>query len=98
MNPPMWLRNNPSLSQSRAEYLAVAEIDIEASEGSSADAILLAQPKDVATPTASTKVRPQYKDGAAQWAATLLAPQSNELILDACAAFRWQKAVIELEP
>ncbi|MCA1898316.1 16S rRNA (cytosine(967)-C(5))-methyltransferase RsmB [Shewanella putrefaciens] len=97
--PPMWLRNN-RLSQSRAEYLAaLAEIDIEASEGSSADAILLAHPKDVATLPHFHEGAASVQDGAAQWAATLLAPQANELILDACAAPGGKSChLLELEP
>lgn len=84
--PPMWLRNN-RLAQSRSEYLdALAAQDIEASAGSSDDAILLAKPKDVAALPRFHEGAASVQDGAAQWAATLLAPQANELVLDACAA------------
>ena len=84
--PPMWLRNN-RLSQSRDSYLALlAEQEIEASAGTSDDAILLAQAKDVATLPGFLEGSASVQDGAAQWAASLLAPQANELILDACAA------------
>lgn len=97
--PPMWLRNN-RLSQSRAEYLAaLAEAEIEANAGSSADAILLAHPTDVATLPRFHEGAVSVQDGAAQWAATLLAPQANELILDACAAPGGKSChLLELEP
>jgi 16S rRNA (cytosine967-C5)-methyltransferase len=97
--PPMWLRNN-RLSQSRSEYLAaLAELEIEASEGSSADAILLAHPKDVATLPRFYEGAASVQDGAAQWAATLLAPKANELVLDACAAPGGKSChLLELEP
>ncbi|MFT5788432.1 MAG: 16S rRNA (cytosine967-C5)-methyltransferase [Shewanella sp.] len=84
--PPMWLRNNQQ-SQTRDAYLsALAEIDVEASAGSSNDAILLASPRDVMQLPGFETGSASVQDGAAQWAATLLAPQGNELILDACAA------------
>ncbi|WP_153915665.1 16S rRNA (cytosine(967)-C(5))-methyltransferase RsmB [Shewanella sp. TC10] len=84
--PPMWLRNN-QLSQTRDNYLSqLAEHEIEASAGDSDDAILLAAPKDVMQLPRFAEGSASVQDGAAQWAATLLAPQSNELVLDACAA------------
>ncbi|MCL1143868.1 16S rRNA (cytosine(967)-C(5))-methyltransferase RsmB [Shewanella gaetbuli] len=84
--PPMWLRNN-QLSQSRAEYLqALTEQELGASAGSSPDAILLDSPKDVNVLPHFADGAASVQDGAAQWAATLLAPQNGELILDACAA------------
>ncbi|KPZ69294.1 Ribosomal RNA small subunit methyltransferase B [Shewanella sp. P1-14-1] len=84
--PPMWLRNN-QLSQTREEYLArLAEQDIEATAGDSDDAIFLASPKDVMQLPNFADGAASVQDGAAQWAATLLAPKANELILDACAA------------
>jgi 16S rRNA (cytosine967-C5)-methyltransferase len=84
--PPMWLRNN-RLSQSREQYLAaLAELDIEASAGQSQDAILLASPKDVSVLPDFHQGAASVQDGAAQWAATLLAPEGEELTLDACAA------------
>lgn len=84
--PPMWLRNN-RLSQSRDAYLAqLAALDISASAGNSPDAILLDSPKDVAILPGFFDGSASVQDGAAQWAATLLAPQNGELILDACAA------------
>ncbi|MCL1068060.1 16S rRNA (cytosine(967)-C(5))-methyltransferase RsmB [Shewanella olleyana] len=84
--PPMWLRNN-QLSQTRDNYLSqLAEHEIEASAGDSDDAILLAAPKDVMQLPGFTEGSASVQDGAAQWAATLLAPQANEQVLDACAA------------
>ncbi|NMH66769.1 16S rRNA (cytosine(967)-C(5))-methyltransferase RsmB [Shewanella salipaludis] len=84
--PPMWLRNN-RLSQTRDEYLArLQAADIDAGAGESPDAILLASPKDVSLLPGFHLGAASVQDGAAQWAATLLAPQANELILDACAA------------
>lgn len=84
--PPMWLRNN-QLAQTREQYLAsLAEQDIAATMGSSENAILLDSPKDVAILPGFSDGAASVQDGAAQWAATLLAPQVNELVLDACAA------------
>ncbi|MEC4727126.1 16S rRNA (cytosine(967)-C(5))-methyltransferase RsmB [Shewanella sp. D64] len=84
--PPMWLRNNMR-SQSRDEYLAqLAEADIPAISGKGSDAILLESPKDVMQLPGFETGAVSVQDGAAQWAATLLAPVDGELILDACAA------------
>ena len=84
--PPMWLRNN-QLSQSRDAYLAtLAEQDVVASKGTTNDAILLESPKDVNLLPGFMGGAASVQDGAAQWAATLLAPENGELILDACAA------------
>ncbi|WP_065187351.1 16S rRNA (cytosine(967)-C(5))-methyltransferase RsmB [Shewanella woodyi] len=84
--PPMWLRNNVR-SQTRDEYLALlAEAEISASAGQSSDAILLESPKDVMQLPGFEQGAASVQDGAAQWAATLLAPADGELILDACAA------------
>ena len=84
--PPMWLRNNKQ-SQTRDEYLAaLAEIEIPASAGKSSDAILLESPRDVAQLPGFEQGAASVQDGAAQWAATLLAPKDGELVLDACAA------------
>ncbi|OEG74308.1 16S rRNA (cytosine(967)-C(5))-methyltransferase [Shewanella colwelliana] len=84
--PPMWLRNN-QLSQTREQYLAqLTNLEIPATEGSSANAILLDSPKDVAMLPGFADGAASVQDGAAQWAATLLAPAANDLILDACAA------------
>lgn len=85
-HPPMWLRNN-NQSQSRDEYLkALAELEINASAGSNPDAILLDHPIDVAKLPNFFDGAVSVQDGAAQWAANILSPQNNELILDACAA------------
>ncbi|MCL1059531.1 16S rRNA (cytosine(967)-C(5))-methyltransferase RsmB [Shewanella gelidimarina] len=84
--PPMWLRNNQQ-SQTRDAYLsALADIEVEATAGSSNDAILLASPRDVMQLPGFETGSASVQDGAAQWAATILAPQGNELVLDACAA------------
>ncbi|AQS35292.1 16S rRNA m(5)C-967 methyltransferase [Shewanella psychrophila] len=84
--PPMWLRNNKQ-SQTRDEYLAaLAEIEIPATAGKSSDAILLESPRDVAQLPGFEQGATSVQDGAAQWAATLLAPKEGELVLDACAA------------
>ncbi|GGB65759.1 16S rRNA (cytosine(967)-C(5))-methyltransferase RsmB [Shewanella inventionis] len=84
--PPMWLRNN-RLSQSREAYLnALAAQDIHAKAGPSPDSILLESPKDVVSLPNFMQGAASVQDGAAQWAATLLAPVENELVLDACAA------------
>lgn len=84
--PPMWLRNNKR-SQTRDEYLAaLSELEIGASAGKSSDAILLDSPRDVAQLPDFDQGAASVQDGAAQWAATLLAPKEGELILDACAA------------
>lgn len=84
--PPMWLRNN-QLSQTREQYLALlGEQEIIATAGNSVEAILLDNPIDVALLPGFAAGAASVQDGAAQWAATLLAPQANDLVLDACAA------------
>lgn len=84
--PPMWLRNNQQ-SQTRETYLqALAGLDIEAEAGNSPDSILLSSPRDVMQLPGFETGAASVQDGAAQWAATLLAPQGEELVLDACAA------------
>ncbi|MCE9680545.1 16S rRNA (cytosine(967)-C(5))-methyltransferase RsmB [Shewanella sp. AS1] len=84
--PPMWLRNN-ALRQSRDTYLAeLAQLEIGASKGNSDNAILLDKATDVTLLPRFSEGAASVQDGAAQWAATLLAPEPKELILDACAA------------
>ncbi|GIU46437.1 ribosomal RNA small subunit methyltransferase B [Shewanella sairae] len=84
--PPMWLRNNQQ-SQTRETYLqALAGLEIEAEAGNSPDSILLSSPRDVMQLPGFETGAASVQDGAAQWAATLLAPQGDELVLDACAA------------
>ncbi|QBF83072.1 16S rRNA (cytosine(967)-C(5))-methyltransferase RsmB [Shewanella maritima] len=97
--PPMWLRNNQQ-QQSRDSYLAkLTEQQIEASSGSCDDAILLASPTDVTQLPEFDTGAASVQDGAAQWAATLLAPQAYEIILDACAAPGGKSChLLELEP
>ncbi|MFQ6372553.1 16S rRNA (cytosine(967)-C(5))-methyltransferase RsmB [Shewanella sp. YIC-542] len=84
--PPMWLRNNYR-RQSREEYLQqLHQQGIEASPGSSDDAILLEHPCDVTQLPEFAQGAVSVQDGAAQWAAQLLDAQPGERILDACAA------------
>lgn len=85
-HPPMWLRNN-CLLQSRDEYLqALANVDINATQGPNSDSILLERATDVAKLPNFSQGAVSVQDAAAQWAATLLSPKNGELILDACAA------------
>lgn len=97
--PPMWLRNN-RLSQSREDYLsALTTQEISAQAGPSPDSILLDGPKDVTQLPDFMQGAASVQDGAAQWAATLLAPAANELVLDACAAPGGKSChLIELAP
>lgn len=84
--PPMWLRNNQR-SQSKAQYIEqLSQLDIEIKATLANDAILLEKPVDVNQLPGFTDGAVSVQDGAAQWAAKLLAPQKGELILDACAA------------
>lgn len=84
--PPMWLRNNRR-HQSRDVYLqALADADISAVAGTGEDAICLEFATDVARLPHFADGASSVQDGAAQWAASLLAPQNGELVLDACAA------------
>ncbi|WP_299494038.1 16S rRNA (cytosine(967)-C(5))-methyltransferase RsmB [uncultured Shewanella sp.] len=84
--PPMWLRNNQKV-QSRDNYLTRLHAQaIPAIGGNSHDAILLESPMDVMQLPEFSHGAVSVQDGAAQWAASLLAPQAGELILDACAA------------
>tara|TARA_B100001094_G_scaffold333359_1_gene411077 strand:- start:16283 stop:17569 length:1287 start_codon:yes stop_codon:yes gene_type:complete len=84
--PPMWLRNNTQY-QSRLDYLEqLKQVDIEATVGESADSILLAHPVSVSQLPQFQQGAVSVQDGAAQWAAHLLDPQPNDVILDACAA------------
>ncbi|WP_282110433.1 16S rRNA (cytosine(967)-C(5))-methyltransferase RsmB [Shewanella algicola] len=97
--PPMWLRNN-RLSQSREDYLsALTTQEISAQAGPNPDSILLDGPKDVTQLPDFMQGAASVQDGAAQWAATLLAPAANELVLDACAAPGGKSChLIELAP
>lgn len=84
--PPMWLRNNRR-HQSRDAYLqALADAEISADAGQGEDAICLEFATDVARLPHFADGASSVQDGAAQWAASLLAPQNGELVLDACAA------------
>ncbi|RLV60897.1 16S rRNA (cytosine(967)-C(5))-methyltransferase RsmB [Parashewanella curva] len=84
--PPMWLRNN-QISQTREQYLqSLTDAGISASKGNSKDSILLEQATDVMQLPNFVQGAVSVQDAAAQWAAWLLEPKDNELILDACAA------------
>ncbi|WP_417763180.1 16S rRNA (cytosine(967)-C(5))-methyltransferase RsmB [Shewanella sp.] len=84
--PPMWLRNNQR-QQSQAQYIEqLATLEIGASAGLTADAILLEAPTDVTALPRFAEGSVSVQDQAAQWAATLLDAQDGDLILDACAA------------
>ncbi|MCL2920172.1 16S rRNA (cytosine(967)-C(5))-methyltransferase RsmB [Shewanella litorisediminis] len=84
--PPMWLRNNQR-HQNRGAYLqALTEAGISAVAGQGEDAIFLEFATDVARLPNFAEGACSVQDGAAQWAASLLAPQNGELVLDACAA------------
>lgn len=97
--PPMWLRNNQQV-QSREQYLQqLNEKQIEASAGAGDDSILLEQAKDVTLLPSFEQGAVSVQDAAAQWAASILAPQNGELILDACAAPGGKTChVLELAP
>ncbi|QSX30133.1 16S rRNA (cytosine(967)-C(5))-methyltransferase RsmB [Shewanella cyperi] len=84
--PPMWLRNNRR-QQSRDQYIAkLVAAEINCRPGLSDDAIELEFATDVSRLPGFAEGAVSVQDGAAQWAATLLAPQDGELVLDACAA------------
>ncbi|WP_394132333.1 16S rRNA (cytosine(967)-C(5))-methyltransferase RsmB [Shewanella maritima] len=84
--PPMWLRNNQQ-QQTRENFLAKLSAEsIDAQSGAGEDAILLAKPTDVNALPDFASGSVSVQDGAAQWAASLLAPQNGEVVLDACAA------------
>ncbi|WP_115716913.1 16S rRNA (cytosine(967)-C(5))-methyltransferase RsmB [Gallaecimonas mangrovi] len=84
---PLWLRNN-SRQQSRPDYLAkLSNSAIEAvSEDSLTNGFYLAEAQDVTALPGFADGSVSVQDGAAQFAAELLAPQDGERILDACAA------------
>lgn len=85
--PPMWLRVN-ALRTSQAAYLqqlAAEGIDAEAADGAS-QAVLLAEPRPVATLPGYAAGLVSVQDAAAQLAAGLLGPQPGHRVLDACAA------------
>lgn len=85
--PPMTLRVN-SARCSREHYLEqLGGAGIEARAGSiSADAIYLAAPLDVAELPGFAEGLVSVQDEAAQLAASLLAAEAGERVLDACAA------------
>ncbi|WP_410677965.1 16S rRNA (cytosine(967)-C(5))-methyltransferase RsmB [Avibacterium paragallinarum] len=84
--PPMWLRVNAQYHK-RADYLAFLQAEnIEAVAGDSPQAIQLTQPRNVAQLPHFNAGAITVQDLHAQWAALLLEPQNDEVILDACAA------------
>lgn len=85
--PPMWLRVNV-LRTSRAAYLqqlAAEGIDAEPANGNG-QAVLLAEPRPVATLPGYAAGLVSVQDAAAQLAAGLLDPEPGHRVLDACAA------------
>lgn len=84
---PLWLRVNSS-QQSAAQYqqkLSEAGIESESND-SLTSALLLADAVDVAALPGFADGAVSVQDGAAQFAAQLLAAEAGERILDACAA------------
>lgn len=89
--PPMWIRINQQHCTT-AEYVALLTQQTAniATNSTASDvpqcALLLSQPLPVNQLPEFNQGWATVQDGHAQWAAELLAPQNNELILDACAA------------
>ncbi|EKE68051.1 16S rRNA (cytosine(967)-C(5))-methyltransferase RsmB [Gallaecimonas xiamenensis] len=84
---PLWLRANQRV-QDRSAYLALLEkagISAE-SEQSLTSGFKLVEAQDVTTLPGFSDGALSVQDGAAQFAAELLAPKDGERILDACAA------------
>ncbi|MCW9717198.1 16S rRNA (cytosine(967)-C(5))-methyltransferase RsmB [Avibacterium sp. 21-599] len=84
--PPMWLRVNVQHSNVD-DYLALLQkADIDAVAGEYPQSIRLIQAKNVAQLPHFMEGWLTVQDLHAQWSARLLAPQNEEVILDACAA------------
>ncbi|RJG50661.1 16S rRNA (cytosine(967)-C(5))-methyltransferase RsmB [Motilimonas pumila] len=97
---PMWLRVNQQ-RHSTAEYQALlAEQDIVSDVSAiSPHALMLEKPTDVSKLPSFMQGDASVQDAAAQMAASLLAPQANERILDACAAPGGKTAhLLEIQP
>ncbi|QPB41685.1 16S rRNA (cytosine(967)-C(5))-methyltransferase RsmB [Rodentibacter haemolyticus] len=84
--PPMWLRVNTQKNSAENYRTLLMNMAISAESSTSPNALRLTSPIAV-------QKLPQFMEGAvtvqdlnAQWAATLLEPQNDEWILDACAA------------
>ena len=98
--PPMTLRVNQRKS-TRDHYLhLLKEADIGATPCSdSEDGVVLSRPVDVALLPGFAEGAASVQDSAAQLVAGLLAPQSGERILDACAAPGGKAChLLELQP
>jgi 16S rRNA (cytosine967-C5)-methyltransferase len=98
--PPMWLRMNLS-RQSREQYQQqLVDVGINSTaHASCASALLLEKACDVGELPGFSEGSCSVQDAAAQHAAWLLAPQPNELVLDACAAPGGKTAhILEYQP
>lgn len=86
--PPMWLRVNQQHTSARDYQALLAQQNIKAIQvPQSPDcALLLEKAVGVTQLPAFQEGQVSVQDCNAQWAAMLLEPQANELILDACAA------------
>ncbi|MDN3653051.1 16S rRNA (cytosine(967)-C(5))-methyltransferase RsmB [Thalassotalea ponticola] len=85
--PDMWIRINKQKTSVDAylKLLELAQIDISYRDSDS-DALCLAHPVDVTKLPHFADGWVSVQDGAAQMAATLLAAQANDRVLDCCAA------------
>lgn len=84
--PPMWLRVNTTYTNAETYCNLLVEQGIEATLGTHPQALCLAQPCAVSQLPHFFEGWVTVQDLHAQWSALLLAPQDQELILDACAA------------
>jgi len=84
---PMWLRINPQRTTVSDYREALALIGVEAQPCAALpQALQLAQPMPVAKLPGFQQGHVSVQDGAAQFAAELLAPKGGQRVLDACAA------------
>ncbi|MFC3111980.1 16S rRNA (cytosine(967)-C(5))-methyltransferase RsmB [Rodentibacter caecimuris] len=84
--PPMWLRVNSQQNSTENYRTLLAESEIEAENGIHPNALRLSSPIAVQKLPRFAEGVVTVQDVSAQWAATLLEPQNDEWILDACAA------------
>lgn len=84
--PPMWLRVNSQKNSAENYRTLLAETDISAETSEHSNALRLDSPIAVQKLPHFAEGAVTVQDLSAQWAATLLEPQNNEWILDACAA------------
>ncbi|MFD0965618.1 16S rRNA (cytosine(967)-C(5))-methyltransferase RsmB [Seminibacterium arietis] len=83
--PPMWLRINQNYSNSEHYIQLLEQVGVKGiAEGR--QSVRLSQPSSVENLPHFTEGWVTVQDLHAQWAASLLEPQNDELILDACAA------------